>query len=61
MRPAARPRYLVVQRLDHFQNPCLEVFVERTEFLEPVIAVEGYRGPALSEDECLRVFGDEFQ
>ncbi len=47
--------------LDHLQNPRLEVFVERPQFLETALGVEGNAGPALLEDERLRVLGDAFQ
>jgi hypothetical protein len=37
------------------------VLEERPQFLESALGVEGNAGPALSENERLRVLGDAFQ
>ena len=50
-----------VEGFDDFENPCLQVLVERTQLFEAALGIEGNADPALFEDERLRVFGDAFQ
>ena len=50
-----------VEGCDDFHNPCLQVFIKGTQFLEAALAVEQDAGPALVENERLQVAGNEFQ